>query len=105
MGWTSGWPSRAELIRHLTVDQEPSLRTGAHCTVSNTLWAVQSNPHHQGGTPFIACYLIRRYARDDWGYKDMDESMGPCECSCPEKYLAMAPEPKSEFAKGWRDRV
>jgi len=41
-------------------------------------------------------------------YKDMDESVGPCESSCPERLLArlgeLVPEPPSEYAKEWRER-
>lgn len=55
----------------------------------------------------------------EWGYKDMEESMGPCEVSCPLGYLEMVPEKtcpeKCEgcakdscsglWARRWRARV
>jgi hypothetical protein len=39
-----------------------------------------------------------------WGYKDMDESMGPTDASCPMSYLNMVPDPGG-YATAWRERV
>ncbi len=40
----------------------------------------------------------------DFGYKDMDEDMGPCEDKCPEKILKLLTPTDSEYAKAWRKR-
>jgi hypothetical protein len=40
-----------------------------------------------------------------WGYKDIDETMGPVELSCPESYLTMCTAPESDYAYQWRQRV
>jgi hypothetical protein len=40
----------------------------------------------------------------EWGYKGMTESCGPCEVSCPLKYLDMVPDPGG-YATGWREKV
>lgn len=40
----------------------------------------------------------------DIGYKDMDESMGPCEAECPERILALLTPTDSEYANDWRKR-
>ena len=45
-------------------------------------------------------------ARDgmDFGYKDMSESMGPCEDHCPERILDLLTPADSEYANEWRER-
>ena len=40
----------------------------------------------------------------DIGYKDMDESMGPCECECPERILQLLTPTSHEYALAWRGR-
>lgn len=47
----------------------------------------------------------------NFGYKDMGESMGPCESRCPERILKLLSPAESlyqgdslEWAKAWRDR-
>ena len=52
---------------------------------------------------YIGCDKLE-YSRHDggaWGYKPMDESMGPCYYSCPLGYLKMVPC----VDKDWRMRV
>lgn len=39
-----------------------------------------------------------------FGYKDMEESMGPCEDECPERILKLLTPTTSEYALGWRKR-
>lgn len=122
MGWLYGWPSREDLIRHLTeetrwVTNDGHTRTTKtlHKTLrGNTLWTVREtkrseDPH---ATLWIGCDLLRTCLvspRDDyppqWGYKDMDESMGPTEVSCPLKYIVIVPCPVHGYARDWRERV
>jgi len=40
----------------------------------------------------------------DTGYKDMDESMGPCESECPERILRLLTPTSHEYALAWRKR-
>lgn len=37
-------------------------------------------------------------------YKDMDETVGPCECDCPASILNLLSETDSEWANEWRER-
>ena len=39
-----------------------------------------------------------------WGYKDMDETMGPCESKCPASILALLTPTDSKYANEWRER-
>lgn len=60
----------------------------------------EAKPPHR----FIILFLMRCEARC-WGYKDIDESMGPCEVNCPISYIERATEPVNEYARAWRERV
>lgn len=51
---------------------------------------------------FIGCDLLR-YQDGMWGYKDMEESMGPCYYSCPLGYLDMVPVASEEWREGVRE--
>lgn len=51
--------------------------------------------------------LIRHVPKDpqfNFGYKDMDESMGPVATNCPAWILDLLTEPPNEHAREWRER-
>jgi len=106
MGWLFGWETRKRLVEHLT--QENGVKTLRSASVGNNLWCVHEL---SDGRRFICLYLIKgppfgRADRHGWGYKDVDECMGPNEISCPISFLALAqPEPTEGYAVGWRERV
>lgn len=116
MGWmfTLG-QTRRELIEHLTEEQVSEgrvrMRTLAHCTVGNHLWAVHElmgkaetfSPEFPA--KFICLYLLAPHKGYGWGYKDISEEMGPVEVSCPLKYLELAPESCGDYSNDWRERV
>jgi hypothetical protein len=51
---------------------------------------VRYHPHNCGGYIF--------------GYKDMDESMGPCEAACPPAILDLLTPTDRPYAVAWRER-
>jgi hypothetical protein len=53
----------------------------------------------------VVCLLDYR-PKDHWnfGYKDMDESMGPCYYNCPEKILRVLSPTTNEYAIKWRKK-
>lgn len=58
-----------------------------------------------GGTErWIAVCLLGAERGYGWGSKDMDESAGPCEVSCPLYMLDMVPCPGG-YATKWREKV
>jgi len=115
MGWLYGWDTRKELIEHLVNGN--GVKTIKHCLVGNNMWAVQEGTQEGKPVQFIALYLLRgrdvwnkhtgKYqdGGNGWGYKDMDESAGPNEISCPVSYLDMVPDPKIGYSTEWRQRV
>ena len=40
----------------------------------------------------------------NFGWKDMDESCGPCESECPERILKLLTSTESQYANEWRAR-
>ena len=55
----------------------------------------------------VVC-LVRYNPRDAegyvFGYKDIDETMGPCEADCPAAILDLLTPTASEYALRWRER-
>ena len=115
MGWlfSSEWPTKAAMIKHLT---EPGgafsskVRTIAKALRGNTLWSVieyaEDSESYPKGTRAILCFLLESDNKrgNGWGYKDMDESMGPAEVNCPLSFLDMVPDPGG-YATEWRAKV
>ena len=54
----------------------------------------------------VALVFLLDYRRTDCdtGYKDMDETMGPCESECPERILQLLTPTTHEYALAWRQR-
>jgi hypothetical protein len=135
MGWSFGQgQKKAELIRERTTAQEWKAKDGtkvkdvilAHCyrggRFSGVFYAVHERTRTLKGASETERWLevtLMKCSGGDWGYKDMEESMGPCEVSCPLGYLEMVPEKKCPekcegcakdscsglWARRWRERV
>lgn len=114
MGYLFGWNSRKELAEHLL--RGNGVRTLKNAWKGNNLWAVQEYQNKGDARPtrFVALYLCRGRAdsRDGWGYKDIDESMGPSETSCPISFIELVEEHEKEhgygprsYAAEWREKV
>jgi hypothetical protein len=106
MGWSYGWSSKKNLVRYL----QSSERLGQHhkllssCLRGNCLWQLIES---EDGTRWIGLDLLGAYD-GEWGYKDMDESMGPNYYSCPLSYLDKSEnngKSRNEFATSWRAAV
>ena len=102
MGWSFGWSSPSSLRAELN-SQRGSLKIvkqSATC-YGRHLWTLYEQPD---GGRFISLDLIERSGAD-WGYKSIDESMGPVEVDCPLAIIDAAGEPSGEYAPAWRERV
>lgn len=70
--------------------------------------AAQVMTNGKGGEIFAIVCLVRwnPRARDGYifGYKDMDESMGPCEADCPAHILDLLTPTDKDYAREWRAR-
>lgn len=57
---------------------------------------------------WAAIFLTSTKVYDDpyfnFSYKDLDETMGPCECDCPVSILDLLTEPYNKWASDWREK-
>ncbi|MET0373771.1 MAG: hypothetical protein ABW128_05875 [Rhizorhabdus sp.] len=78
--------------------------------VGNRVWygAAQKIENDVPGDIVAIVCLVRWNPRDKenlhFGYKDMDETMGPCEDGCPERILKLLTPTTYEGALDWRRR-
>lgn len=104
MGWSYGWDSKEALVRHL-MEEQSSWNVVSKSLVGNHLWAVlELKEPREGLAPRFIFLALLACDKGEWGYKDMEESMGPCETDCPLKYLDMVPDPGG-YATEWRAKV
>lgn len=76
------------------------------CTVGNHHWYLAKTTWPDGtAVTWIGLDLLQGGGRTSgWGYKDMDESCGPCHYDCPISYLDKASEPTGHAIE-WRRKV
>ena len=117
MGWSyTHFAKKSDIIKSLTERRTWDSRVGTKggseavkkCVRGNVLYAVVRNFHVEGGTEtetgrFLMVCLLGS-SGGDWGYKYMDESMGPTEAKCPPAYFDLVGPPPNEWAKNWRER-
>ena len=110
MGWSSGYYDRKSLIEELTKSWTSGANT-THClkkvTKGNNLWVVleRTTAGTEQTERFIVCIMMRRFAKDEWGYKDVGESSGPGYYTCPLSFFKDVPEPPNDHARQWRSEV
>lgn len=69
--------------------------------------AVQTDKPGRESSVWAAVFLTCGMVKHDgciWGYKDMDETVGPCESKCPASILALLTPTDSQWANEWRER-
>ena len=103
MGWLSNiyWENQKDVENDILNRDEKYVKIVDKSSRSGKLWVLFENI--QTGDRFIVLYLIQscgsRFERGEWGYKDMDESMGPCYYDCPQRILKGSTVPDTN---GWR---
>lgn len=85
--------------RHFGEDYEPL----EHRVVGNNVW--QLVLHKPTGRKLITLDLIAKERGGGWGYKGLDEDMGPCEVNCPLSLLNKASPVTEGYAVEWREKV
>lgn len=72
------------------------------------LWTVEKGERDGKPYQFIGCYILRE-SGGDWGYKPMDETMGPCFYCVPKawlkKYPCIVPDNQKGYSDEWRKKV
>lgn len=96
--WKSPADVRAAINQetHLRLLDQAATNRGLH------LWSLYETPK---GERFIQLDLIEKAPDGSYGYKDIDESMGPFYHDCPLRLLRAAGPTTSKTAQEWRNRV
>lgn len=102
MGWLFGYRNTTEIKSDLNamrgnlkvVDQKVT-SYGRH------IWSLYETAT---GERFINLDLCEKHERE-WGYKDMDETMGPCYYDCPMTLIQQAGPTPHVTAQTWRESV
>jgi hypothetical protein len=91
-------------------DDWHTLQTLDGARVGNTVYLAVKSTDKKSGRSFVLAVviLISNTKRYGFGYKDMDEAMGPCECACPERIIRLLSPvtdlPHAGYAADWRAR-
>ena len=104
MGTISGYYSRndvvSDLVNQYTSDRFSIIDKKA-TNFGRHLWMlIQPKEGHS----FVCLFKLSSYG-GDWGYKAIDESMGPCYWDCPVSLIQQADPPTTEYATKWRNDV
>lgn len=104
MGWTysEAWPTATAMRDELRRGFGDRLLGDATTNYGRHYYAAIKPPDGPA-TMFVA--LLDKDGKGWWGYKDMDESMGPYVHDCPLALLDKLGEPPNEWAAKWRDKV
>lgn len=118
MGWTwtrreAGYSHAEYFVQHGVLrwsNPRYQFRVLESATIDSTFYAAVERIDKQGveRKVFAVVILIRwepkARDRNNFGYKDMDETCGPCEARCPERILKLLTPTTSPYAKDWRIR-
>ena len=115
MGWMYTRKAKGETIREFFARElgfETEKRTVRllDCAVVNlreAYLAFEDIDHTSGNRQVFAVVCLLHYQPNSYwnfGYKDMEESMGPCYYKCPERILKLLTPTSSEYALKWRKR-
>ena len=86
MGWTFGWDTKDDLVRELLDDSQCAGKIEASHLAGNELWTVI---RLKDQSKVIVLFLVEKSGQ--WGYKSMDECMGPYFYKCPLSFLELVP--------------
>lgn len=117
-----GWLFQNDKLRHQTpVDYITRAFTHHNGTwqatvisaaaVGSTIYAAIRNHDTSTGKSYVFCAVIlfKNNERDGFAYKDMDDSMGPCEVDCPDRIMRLLSPiedlPNPGYAATWRRSV
>ena len=104
MGTISGYYSRQDVVNDLVKQysgERFSIIDRKATNFGRHLWMLIQPKE---GPSFVCLFKLSSY-QNDWGYKAIDESMGPCYWDCPVSLIQQADPPTTEYATKWRNEV
>lgn len=92
------------LDKHVFKWCDPNTKTLKSAMIGSTYYAAVESIKENGIRKVwaIICLTNSNVRNGEFSYKDMSESSGPYECSCPAGILNLLTETDSEFANRWR---
>jgi hypothetical protein len=116
MGWLYKHDPIDDPVAYLTDQynhdgEHRTYRVLAAARVANTVYMAVKIIQTTSGNSYVlaAVILISNTQKHGFGYKDMDECMGPGECACPDRIMRLLSPieeiPNPRYAAGWRARV
>jgi hypothetical protein len=116
MGWLYRHDPINDPVAYLTDqfnhdDEHRTCRVLGAARVANTVYMAIECTEKATAKSFVlaAVILISNTQKHGFGYKDMTETMGPCECACPDRIMRLlspvADIPNPSYAAEWRARV
>lgn len=104
MGWTSLYRDRGMSHKAFFENEFSSIEIMDTHQAKNVVYMKCRSK--KNGTKFAMVVLFQwTKGHYNFTYKDMDETMGPCECSCPLRIIEGLDPPVGEYAAEWRRRV
>lgn len=115
MGWTYTYKPKGMSVREFFEErfnysgEDGSYGRVLDCAVVNlrTAYIAYETGSAQGNRQVAAIVCDLGYKPNDYcnfGYKDMDETMGPYRYECPERILKLLTPTNHEWAKEWREK-
>jgi hypothetical protein len=104
MGWTFNTrrQNKAEFVAEMRAAKlTPGYAILRDALVGNNLWQLVQHPQ---GFKYVSLIRMEQDA-GCWGYKGLDETVGPNYYDCPLSLLDAADEPRSDWAKTFREKV
>ena len=109
MGWTYssiyGFGSMKQFVQQYTYETDNVKSTALDYSVinRNILYVAVEQIIKQTGERKVTAAIVEfKFNKKEYGYKDMDETMGPYHYSCPERILNLLTPTTNEFALKWR---
>jgi hypothetical protein len=104
MGWLTTHREKGMSNAAWFAREFPSIEILDSHTKSNVFYAA-CRPKKDPETVFALVCLLSWAPNDyySFGYKDIEESMGPNEIGCPDRILDLLTPTDSEYANGWRE--
>lgn len=121
MGWTGYYTAprdpKAEIARLCTYETEDRKVTPARiCKKGSTFYVavrvqmkdpaadVRDFKTDLEGVYTFAAVFLTSYRVEAWGYKDMDETMGPAVANAPQSLLTLLSDTTNKYAIEWREK-
>lgn len=113
MGWFFGTiDDRQDFLQDLLAnDWVSGISAVQHRVSGNRVWVVVEDARdttiEESGQPlrFINLYLIAKGPDGAWGYNSIPEHAAPSFYDCPLSLFKLAPQPLTDHAEAWREKV